>query len=117
MSEVKTAKQWAEELTLKHKNGLLKISGEEMEKANAFCEDYKAYLDAAKTEREAAEEAIRLAKAAGFSEFVIGKKYNAGDRVYVNNRGKSVAFAVIGEEPVEKGMRISAAHIDSPRLD
>ena len=117
MSEVKTAKQWAEELTLKHKNGLLKISGEEMEKANAFCEDYKAYLDAAKTEREAAEEAIRLAKAAGFSEFVIGKKYNAGDRVYVNNRGKSVAFAVIGEEPVEKGMRITAAHIDSPRLD
>ena len=117
MSEVKTAKQWAEELTLGRKNGLLKISAEEMEKANAFCEDYKAYLDAAKTEREAAEEAIRLAKAAGFSEFQLGKKYNAGDRVYVNNRGKSVAFAVIGKQPVEKGLRITAAHIDSPRLD
>ncbi len=117
MSEVKTAKQLAEELALNRKNGLLKVSDEEMAKANAFCEDYKAYLDAAKTEREATEEAIRLAKAAGFSEFVIGKKYNAGDRVYVNNRGKSVAFAVIGEEPVEKGLRITAAHIDSPRLD
>ena len=117
MSEVKTAKQWAEELTLGRKNGLLKISAEEMEKANAFCEDYKAYLDAAKTEREAAEEAIRLAREAGFTEFVIGKKYNAGDRVYVNNRGKSVAFAVIGKQPVEKGLRITAAHIDSPRLD
>lgn len=117
MSEVKTAKKWAEELTIKRKNGLLKISEAEMEKANAFCEDYKAYLDAAKTEREAAEEAIRLAKAAGFTEFVMGKKYGAGDRVYVNNRGKSVAFVVIGTEPVEKGMRITAAHIDSPRLD
>ncbi len=117
MSEVKTAKQWAEELTLGRKNGLLKISAEEMEKANAFCEDYKAYLDAAKTEREAAEEAIRLAKAAGFEEFQLGKKYAAGDRVYVNNRGKSVAFAVIGKQPVEKGLRITAAHIDSPRLD
>jgi len=117
MSEVKTAKQLAEELTLNRKNGLLKISAEEMEKANAFCEDYKAYLDAAKTEREATEEAIRLAKKAGFTEFELGKKYNAGDKVYVNNRGKSVAFAVIGEEPVEKGLRITAAHIDSPRLD
>ncbi len=117
MSEVKTAKKWAEELTIKRKNGLLKISEAEIEKANAFCEDYKVYLDAAKTEREAAEEAIRLAKAAGFTEFVMGKKYNAGDKVYVNNRGKSVAFAVIGEESVEKGMRITAAHIDSPRLD
>ena len=117
MSEVKTAKQLAEELTLNRKNGLLKISDEEMAKANAFCEDYKAYLDAAKTEREATEEAIRLAKAAGFEEFEIGKKYVAGDKVYVNNRGKSVAFAVIGEEPVEKGLRITAAHIDSPRLD
>lgn len=117
MSEVKTAKQLAEELTLNRKNGLLKVSDEEMEKANAFCEDYKAYLDAAKTEREATEEAIRLAKKAGFTEFELGKKYNAGDKVYVNNRGKSVAFAVIGEEPVEKGLRITAAHIDSPRLD
>ncbi|MBE6769742.1 MAG: aminopeptidase [Ruminococcaceae bacterium] len=117
MSEVKTAKQWAEELAINRKNGLMRISENEMEKANAFCEDYKAYLDAAKTEREATEEAIRLAKEAGFTEFVIGKKYNAGDRVYVNNRGKSVAFAVIGTEPVEKGMRITAAHIDSPRLD
>lgn len=117
MSEVKTAKQLAEELTLNRKNGLLKISDAEMEKANAFCEDYKAYLDAAKTEREATEEAIRLAKKAGFTEFELGKKYNAGDKVYVNNRGKSVAFAVIGEEPVEKGLRITAAHIDSPRLD
>ncbi len=117
MSEVKTAKQWAEELTLGRKNGLLKISADEMEKANAFCEDYKTYLDAAKTEREATDEAIRLAKAAGFEEFEIGKKYVAGDKVYVNNRGKSVAFAVIGSENVEKGMRITAAHIDSPRLD
>ena len=47
----------------------------------------------------------------------IGKKYNAGDKVYFNNRGKTVAFAVIGELPAEKGVNITAAHIDSPRLD
>ncbi len=117
MSEQKTAKQWSEELSLKRKNGLLRISEEEMKTAEDFCEGYKAYLDAAKTEREATEEAIKLAKSVGFVEFEVGKKYNAGDRVYVNNRGKSVAFAVIGKEPVEKGMRITAAHIDSPRLD
>ena len=117
MSEQKTAKQWSEELSLKRKNGLLRISAEEMKTAEDFCEGYKAYLDAAKTEREATEEAIKLAKSVGFVEFEVGKKYNAGDRVYVNNRGKSVAFAVIGKEPVEKGMRITAAHIDSPRLD
>ena len=53
----------------------------------------------------------------GFKPFEIGKKYNAGDKVYFNNRGKTVAFAVIGELPAEKGVNITAAHIDSPRLD
>ena len=74
-------------------------------------------MNAAKTEREAVKTAIAMAKAKGFTEFVYGKQYNAGDKVYINNRGKTVAFAVIGKEPVENGVKITAAHIDSPRLD
>ena len=49
--------------------------------------------------------------------FQKGIEYKAGDKVYYNNRGKAIAIAVIGSEPVEKGVRIAAAHIDSPRLD
>ena len=58
-----------------------------------------------------------MAKANGFSEFCRGKAYKAGDKVYINNRGKTLALAVIGEQPVEQGVNITAAHIDSPRLD
>jgi len=74
-------------------------------------------LDNAKTEREAVKTAVALAEERGFREFEHGKKYTAGDKVYINNRGKSIAFAVIGQENIENGVNITAAHIDSPRLD
>ncbi len=114
MSDIKTLK---ENLFYTRKNGRLKASEETLQKADSYCEGYKAFLDAAKTEREAVDEAVKLAEAKGFVPFVIGKKYNAGDKVYFNNRGKSIAFAVIGKETADKGVNITAAHIDSPRLD
>ena len=58
-----------------------------------------------------------LAETAGFVEYDREAVYQPGDRVYRCNRGKSVIFAVIGREPISKGIRIAAAHIDSPRLD
>lgn len=85
--------------------------------ANAFCEPYKAFLDAAKTERESVVAAVALAKEAGFIEYERGKNYPAGTKVYSINRGKALLLAVIGTQPCEKGVHISAAHIDSPRLD
>ena len=85
--------------------------------ADKYCEGYKAFLDQAKTEREAVKTAVALAESKGFVPFEYGKTYQAGDRVYINNRGKTVAFAVIGREPVESGLNITAAHVDSPRLD
>ncbi|MBO4359046.1 MAG: aminopeptidase [Erysipelotrichaceae bacterium] len=88
----------------------------DMEKVMAFAEDYKRFLDSAKTEREAVKETIRLAKKAGFKEFA-GKKIKAGDKLYFNNRGKSLALFVIGKKPMEQGMNILGAHIDSPRID
>ena len=106
-----------EQLFLNRKNGRNLVSAEELEKCDAFCEDYKTFLDNAKTEREAVDTTIEIIEKAGFVPFQKGIEYKAGDKVYYNNRGKAIAIAVIGSEPVEKGVRIAAAHIDSPRLD
>ncbi len=117
MSEKTKAQLLKEKLAISKKNGLLKADDETIKKAFDFCEGYKEFLNNAKTEREAAKKALEIAKSAGFVEFEYGKKYNAGDKVYFNNRGKTVAFAVIGKQNVEQGIRLTAAHIDSPRLD
>lgn len=114
MSDIKELK---EQLFLNKKNGRLVEDGDVLAMADEYCEGYKAFLDAAKTEREAVNEAIKMASENGFVPFEYGKSYEAGARVYFNNRGKTVAFAVIGSEPIEKGTNITAAHIDSPRLD
>lgn len=84
---------------------------------DAFCKGYVDFLGKAKTERLATKEAIALAEAAGFREFSEDEKYVAGDKIYFNNRNKSLGLVVIGSEPIEKGVRIAAAHIDSPRID
>ena len=117
MAEKSMAEQLKEELFLKRKNGRLTVDDNTLNAAESYCENYKAFLDAAKTEREAAKTAIAMAESAGFTEFEFGKEYKAGDKVYFNNRGKTVAFAVIGKDSVESGVNITAAHIDSPRLD
>ncbi len=114
MSDIKKLK---EDLFYTRKNGRLKCEKEILDLADSYCEDYKKFLDNAKTEREAVKTAISLAEKKGFKPFVIGEKYNAGEKVYFNNRGKTVAFAVIGKETADKGVRITAAHIDSPRID
>lgn len=111
------AKELKEKLFMERKNSGLIMSDAEMKAADKFNEGYKNYLDCGKTEREAVKAAVEIAKKAGFTEFKIGKKYKAGDKVYSNNRGKSVIFAVFGKEDIEKGVNILAAHIDSPRLD
>ena len=114
MNDAKTLK---ENLFNKQKNGLLVSDEKTINEAFEFCEGYKEFLDCAKTEREAASRAIEIAEENGFVPFVFGKEYQAGDRVYINNRNKTVAFAVIGQEPLENGSRLTAAHVDSPRLD
>ena len=113
----KSAKKLQEELFIKRKNAGLVLDDDGIKKCDKFCEGYKTFLDAAKTEREAVLISIELAKANGFTEFVPGKALNPGDRIYYNNRGKAIIFAVIGTEPLDAGARIAAAHIDSPRLD
>lgn len=106
-----------ESLLYRPKNGYDRLSASEEAEMQVYCEDYKKFLDAGKTERECVEETIRLAEAKGFQPFVRGMTVQPGDRVYRVNRGKSVMLAVVGEKPLSEGINIGAAHIDSPRLD
>ena len=117
MSEKTKAEQLKESLCYSRKNGLLRVDEATDAAACDFCEDYKRFLDAAKTEREAVREVVARAEAEGYRPFDPKAKYAPGDKVYLNNRGKSVILSTIGIDPVEDGVRIAAAHIDSPRLD
>ena len=118
MSKEKSrAEELKEKLFYNPKHASEVISQEETDKADAFCEEYKSFLNKAKTEREAVVYVLEKAKKNGFVEFDRAEKYNAGDKVYYNNRGKSIILAVIGKKGLENGTRLSAAHIDSPRLD
>lgn len=87
------------------------------EKAFAYCEGYKEFLNNAKTEREFTAKAVEKLQAAGYVPFEAEKKYKSGDKVYFVNRGKSLAMSTFGTAPLEEGVRLNAAHIDSPRLD
>ena len=89
---------------------------EEQEAIMGFSDDYKAFLDRAKTERMAAKEIVRLAKEAGYMDFYAVDQLKRGDRIYFLNKDKSVVlFDLAGD--LEEGMAIVASHIDSPRLD
>ncbi|MDO4197748.1 MAG: aminopeptidase [Erysipelotrichaceae bacterium] len=94
-----------------------KYSDEKLKEVMEFVQGYKKFLADAKTEREFTENAIIAAKKKGFRPFNKNEKLKAGDKVYFNNRGKNVALFVIGKKPVEEGLNILGAHIDSPRID
>ena len=82
-----------------------------------FAEGYKKFISIAKNERLAVREAEKLLKANGFKNVDDVKSVKDGDRVYFINKKKNVAAFIIGKEPIENGLRILGAHIDSPRLD
>ena len=88
-----------------------------VEEAYDYAKGYVKYLDAAKTEREAVCESVKIAEAAGYRAWNFGEPMKAGDKLYYNNRGKNIFLFRIGTEPINNGIRITAAHLDSPRLD
>lgn len=102
-------------------NAWLSYSEEQKAELEALAGRYKKFLDAGKTERECAAEAIRLARAAGYVSLEevqeAGKKLEPGDKVYACGMKKMLVLFQIGKQPLENGMRILGAHIDSPRLD
>lgn len=110
-------KELRESIMSKEKNVYSYLDGEEEKLLNEFAKDYAAFLDKAKTEREAVDFAVNAAKEAGFKPYSFGQSLKAGDKLYYNNRGKQIILFVIGTDNIENGINISAAHIDSPRID
>ena len=106
-----------EKLMMKNENIFKNTTLKQQQDALDFCEGYKKFLAVAKTEREACETVEKLAIDAGFVNVEKKKTLKPGDRIYLNNRGKAIILAVIGSDSPAEGFRISAAHIDSPRLD
>ncbi|MBQ1815005.1 MAG: aminopeptidase [Ruminococcus sp.] len=106
-----------EELMMGEPKGVKGLSAEEIQKADDFCEGYKSFLNASPVEREAVKYSVAAAQKAGFVEYDPSAQYKCGDKVYLVNRGKAIALAVIGKDGVKNGARLAIAHIDSPRID
>ena len=106
-----------EELTYTPAHAIRQIDDAEVQAADDFCVGYMQFLNACKTEREAVVYMQKAAEANGFVPFDRAKKYSCGDKVYFINRGKAIILTVFGKKSVREGVRIAAAHIDSPRLD
>ena len=103
------------------KNAWENLAEDEKEQLSAFAKDYMAFLNNGKTERECVAEGVRQAEAKGFKNLLDvvknGETLKAGDRVYRAWMNKDIMLFIIGEKPMECGMNILGAHIDSPRID
>ncbi len=106
-----------DELFYKQKNGYDTMSTQQRIDMEDYCRGYMAFLNKARTEREAVKIAIEMAEDKGFVEYVDGMKLSPGDKVYCNNRSKALMLAVIGKKSLEEGCVIAGAHVDSPRID
>ena len=98
-------------------NAWLKYTEEEKKQVMDFAEGYKEFLSFGKTERLVTKESIELLEKHGFKNAASLKSVKKGDKVYFINKKKNVCAFIIGEKPLEEGLRILGAHIDSPRLD
>ena len=107
----------AKELTYENKSVFSKMDSKEKQTVFEFCDEYRKFITAYKTEREFCAASCRVLAANGFVPLEDKKTLKAGDKVYTVNRGKGVFAAIIGSEDIENGVNLVGAHIDSPRLD
>ena len=112
-----TTDELRDSLLFAPKNGYTTLTAEQRIEMNAYCKRYAAFMDACKTERESVSWTIAAAERNGFRPLVPGMTLNPGDKVYKNNRNKSILLAVIGSKSLNEGANICAAHVDSPRMD
>ena len=112
-----TTDELRESLLTAPKNGYTRITPAQRSEMEAYCQRYTAFMDACKTEREATAWAVAEAEKRGYKPFTPGMDAKPGDKIYYNNRDKSIALAVIGKQPLSQGANICAAHVDSPRMD
>ena len=108
---------YRKELFYQPKHGYDRIDAKERAALEAYAEEYKTFLDTARTEREAVKLSIEMAEAKGFVPYVPGMELKAGTKLYYNNRGKALILAVMGKQPLSDGCVIAGAHVDAPRLD
>ena len=107
-----------EELSYSRKNVYEAASSERIKVIFDYAEGYMKYLDNSKTEREATDASIAILRKAGFTEYRFGDKISVGDKRYLNQHGKSLVAFKVGANDIEReGIRLVAAHIDSPRID
>jgi len=111
------AEKLAEILFNKKKNGWEAVTEGEKEEIYRFSDEYIHYLNRCKTERETVEFSKEILDKNGFTNILDKETLVAGDKIYYINRDKSMYIAVIGKKPLEAGLKIVGAHIDSPRLD
>ena len=90
---------------------------EDTKEVFAFAEGYKEFLSYSKTERLAVKASVKLLEKAGFKAAEKVNSAKPGDKIYFINKNKNVCAFIIGKKPLEEGLRILGAHIDSPRLD
>jgi len=106
---------------MEKKNAWLSYNGKEAKQLEDLNDSYKAFLTESKTERLAVKNTLLLAEAAGYKNLEdlvkTGAKVKPGDKIYAVGMKKTVALFHIGEKPLEEGMNILGAHIDSPRMD
>lgn len=112
-----TVEELRDSLLMSPKNGYATMTPEQRADMEAYAKRYAAFISTCKTEREATAWTVAEAEKRGFKPVSIGMSVKPGDKVYMNNRGKSMIFAVIGTESLAEGCNICAAHVDSPRLD
>ena len=106
------------DLAYKRTNVYEKADEKRMKEIFDYAEGYRKFIDGAKTEREACDYVAKAAEAHGYKSFRFGEKLKAGDKVFYNNRGKNIYLIRVGKADIAKdGIRIVAAHIDSPRVD
>ena len=118
MSKKSIGSEMLEQLSYTKKNVFEEASSEKIKEIYDYSVGYMDYLNNSKTEREATFASIDMLKKAGFTEYKLGDKIAVGDKKYLNQHSKSLIAFKVGSEDIEKeGIRLIAAHIDSPRID
>ena len=99
------------------KSAWVGLTPAQKDQAFKFGEDYKAYLAAARTADTSTREVIRLAKAAGYSEFKEASQVKPGAKLWINGRDRAVILVVVGSDPIVSGSRMVGTHHDSPHIN
>ena len=107
----------SEQLFYDKKTGFDRLTDEDKQGIQTYAEGYKKFLDESKTERDAVLEIARMAESKGFRAWTRDDTLRPGDKIYRINRHKGIMLAVIGEKSLAEGVRLTAAHLDAPRVD